>query len=543
MCFFIFHVTEKMKKMRRGSKRLTTVKLLFLFGLLLLDRNSFADENKWDCDSVPYCKCIWSSGRRTAECKHQNLHEVPNNLSTEIQHLDLTGNEIHHLRENVFTSVKLENLQKLTMRLCQLKSVSQGAFNGLRIIIEIDLSQNRIRQLHRGTFNETERLRVILLNQNHLQKLDDEVFFGLDYLQKVELSDNHILQIGQRSFRKLPGLTTLTLDGNNLTRLSYHNFESLPRLGSLELRRNPWHCDCHLKSFRDWAIQRNLYTKPTACAQPEVLRDKHWDEVRGDQFACAPQIDKFGSSQYGDAGTGSALLWCRASANPQPQLDWFYRSRVLTNTTKRHASDRAYLIHRSDDWTNLTIPEVSMTDKGEYVCVAKNFGGSVEQRLNLVVMGEDPNRRESIVGLPLAVGLGIIAFLFLVMALTLCLCYCRRKRSNHDEKNAEAASLDHHGLGEQEKSLITAINPVVKPPRRYEAPSVTSHGTEMTELNRTLLDNDSVFGQYYILYYIYLYKKKKAFVGKTLQVVVKYIFYVRAFAQQFRKFVLMAYII
>lgn len=51
---------------------------------------------------------------------------------------------------------------------------------------------------------------------------------------------------------------------------------------------------------------------------------------------------------------------------------------------------------------------------------------------------------------------------------------------------------------EMEKSLITAVNPVVKPPRQYSVPpSVASGVTEVSEVNRTLLDNDSVFGRFY----------------------------------------------
>lgn len=477
----------------KGKPR-TLVQLLL--SLALLASNCVGQED-WNC--VPSCKCIWVSGKKTAECKRQNLTEIPESLSMEIQHLDLTGNYISHLPDRAFTRVSLDNLQKLVLRECGIKAVNVAAFSGLRIVIEIDLSANRIRQLHRGTFDETERLRVLLLNQNRLERLDDELFHDLKFLQKVELSDNHLVRIGLSAFRNLPGLLTLTLDGNNLQHLNLKSFDNLTKLGSLELRKNPWNCDCHLKEFRDLAMERKLYTRPTSCEQPPALAGRMWDEIESDEFACAPRIESIGSMQVGDPGSGRAQLWCRAQADPRPQISWVHRQRVLGNGTKRHASsDKSYLLQVAGDWANLTIPELLMSDKGEYICIAKNFGGSVERNVSLLVLGEGSSRGDGMLGLPLAIGLGIVAFFFFLVALTFCLCYCRRQRSHHDEKSAEAASLDHHGLGEQEKSLITAINPVVKPPRRYEAPSVTSHGTEMTELNRTLLDNDSVFGKYII---------------------------------------------
>lgn len=492
----LFKLVAEMSKMGRLKEALLVV---LVVGLLT---SKCVGQPDWSCEKEKACNCLWVSGKRTADCKAANLTEIPRTLSKEAQQLDLTSNTISHLAPNVFYNRQLENLQKLVLRECGIKNVDQQAFTGLKIVIEIDLSFNRIKQLHRGTFDGTIRLRVIHLNNNHLTKLEDGLFHDLGFLQKVELSNNHLSHIGQSAFVNLRQLHHLYLNDNKLTTLDTQTFGRIQKLSSLELRKNPWHCDCRLKSFRDWAIASRLYTKPTACDTPRELQGQEWDEVPEDRFACRPEIQSIGAAQHGDAGIGSAQLWCRASAEPPAEIAWTLRSRTLTNGTKRqHASGttsgeaKTYVLLRSAEWANLTIPEVSLADRGEYVCVAKNFGGSVEQNYSLNVVGEGPNRRDSMVGLPLAIGLGLIAFIFLVMALTLCLCYCRRRRSHHDEKSAEAASLDHHGLGEQEKSLITAINPVVKPPRRYEAPSLTSHGTEMTELNRTLLDNDSVFGE------------------------------------------------
>ena len=172
-----------------------------------------------------------------------------------------------------------------------------------------------------------------------------------------------------------------------------------------------------------------------------------------------------------------------------------HRSKTLSNHTRRHNGE-SYVLRSSHEWLNLTIPDVTLSDKGDYICLAKSPGGNTEKNVTLTIAGDALSGKDSIISLPLALGLGVTALLLLAVTVSLCVCYCRRRRTRHDEKSLEAASMEHHGLGEQEKSLITTINPVVKPPRRYEAPSVTSHGTEMTELNRTLLDNDSVFGQY-----------------------------------------------
>ncbi|XP_067215340.1 uncharacterized protein [Linepithema humile] len=451
-------------------------------------------QEDWDGGHCqPMCKCKWVSGKKTAECTKQNLTEVPKNLSSEIQYLDLTGNRITHLIYKAFnnSNVTLVNLHKLSLRECGIESIHTGAFKDLKIIIEIDLSNNNIRTLQPGTFHDTQRLRVLLLNQNKLKELQNGLFFNLTFLQKVSLSDNILERIGERVFRELPGLHSLALNGNNFTTLQLHSFESLPKLGSLELQNNPWNCNCHLKRFRDWTIERKLYTKPTTCQKPTTMAGKMWDEVTSDEFACRPKIVAIGPASKIEMGKGDVTLTCKASGIPRPQLAWGHRARLINSLTKRPNSDRGYILTSDQDWLNLTIVDLTPSDKGDYVCHAKSTGGESERNVTLTVVGDALGGRDNFISLPIAIGLGVSALCLLIVTVALCVCYCRRHRTRDDEKGLEAASLEHHG--EQEKSLITTINPVVKPPRRYEAPSVTSHGTEMTELNRTLLDNDSVF--------------------------------------------------
>lgn len=484
---------QRMKKVTTMKR--TTGTLLYLgLAILTLIPSAMAEED-WLC-KLP-CKCKWVSGKKTAECVRLNFTQIPDNLSSEIQILDLTGNRITYVNHDAFSRVNLVNLHKLVLRECGIKAVHTDAFNGLKIVIEIDLSGNNIKTLFPGTFVETQRLRVLLLNHNDLETLENGLFHDLSYLQKVVLSDNRLDRIGEKTFRNLPGLQTLTLDGNNLTSVRLSTFDNLPKLGSLELHNNPWNCNCHLKRFRDWTIERKLYTQPTTCAQPLNLAGKMWDELSSDDFACRPKITSIGPYPRIEAGQGDVKLWCRASGIPRPQMTWVFRARIISNSTRRYNNaDRGYVIHEKYDWLNLTIPDVTVSDKGDYICMAKNPGGSIEKNVSLSIIGESQPGVTATVSLPLALGLGVTFLLLILVTIILCVWYCRKRTPRNDEKNAEAASLEHHGLGEQEKSLITAINPVVKPPRRYEAPSVTSHGTEMTELNRTLLDNDSVFGQY-----------------------------------------------
>ncbi|XP_050448362.1 leucine-rich repeat-containing protein 24-like isoform X2 [Cataglyphis hispanica] len=401
-------------------------------------------EDWMQCSST--CKCKWVSGKKTAECIKQNLTQVPVDLSPEIQNLDLTGNHMTHLIHEAFSRVSLVNLHKLVLRECGIESIHTDAFNGLKIVIEIDLSGNKIRSLHPGTFYETQRLRVLLLNQNRLRVLENGLFFNLTFLQKVALSGNKLEHIENKTFRNLPGLHSLALDGNNFSTLQLQCFESLPKLGSLELQNNPWNCNCHLKRFRDWTIERKLYTKPTTCQEPPNMAGKMWDEVTSDEFACKPKIVTISPGTKIEMRRGDVTFSCRATGIPRPQLSWAHRTRVLDNLSKRPNSDRNYILSASHDWLNLTIPDVTLSDKGDYICHAKSPGGDTEKNVTLAVIGDALGSRDNFISLPLAIGLGVTALCLLIVAIVLCVCYCRRRRTRHDEKGLEAASLEHHGL-------------------------------------------------------------------------------------------------
>ncbi|XP_046748137.1 leucine-rich repeat-containing protein 24 [Diprion similis] len=466
--------------------------IVLLVAFLLASARICGGEEDWVCEAP--CKCKWVSGKKSAECIQLNLTTVPNWLSSEIQILDMTGNALGSLRRDAFHDVKLDNLQKLLLRDCGIETLDAGAFNGLKIVIEIDLSHNKIKVLHPRTFGETDKLRMLILNTNLIQRLESGVFVNNTFLQTIDLSNNRLERIGQHPFVNQPKLHTIALNGNKLTHLRKQMFENLPKLTSLGVHGNPWKCDCHLKEFRDWLTNTSFYTDPTTCAQPPNLVGRTWPRIKSDEFACRPSILHVGPAPLVEIGPGDVTLVCNVSGIPLPKITWWLRQQELSNLKRRYfAETKSYVLTEAGSWLNLTIPKATHADSGEYECHAVSPGGSEKRNVTLIVLSNVAGSNGSGVSLNLALGLGLTALLVLILlTLVLCACYCRRRRSRRDEKSPEANAIEHNG--DPTKSLITAINPVVKPPRRYEAaPSVTSHGTETTELNQILLDSESVF--------------------------------------------------
>lgn len=480
--------------MERGSLR-----LLALLNLVLATVGDFT------ANCPQECKCVWASGNKQADCSNSQFQDIPKTLSNEIQNLDLTGNHLYEITRLAFQDVRLINLKKLVLRDCKLQTIQRNGLSGLAIMIELDLSKNDLKTLLADTFKDTVKIRWILLNDNKLEKLEDGLFNNLPFLQKVDLSNNRIATLGMKTFMNVPKLNILRLDSNKLEHMKIDTLSALTSLSNLDVHDNPWRCDCYLQHFRNWVISKNFYTSPISCAEPPKVHGKLWKELDSSDFACRPSIVYPSTSTTLRTSDSNVTLSCQVNGNPPPEVNWVLNAQIIDGSYRYQGEIKYYITQSSGEnskWVNLTIVEAGSTDNGDYLCVAKNQGGVEERSLTLAITqtppgivvptGMDNNM------LPVLIGVSCAAAIILILLIILCWCCCRRRSSDKkkaDNSNGEAL-IEGSVIPEMEKSLITAVNPVTKPPRRYDAPpSIMSGATEMSELNKTLLDNDSVFGK------------------------------------------------
>lgn len=479
----------------------TTIRKIIILNLVFA---TITADFTMDCPEK--CKCNWTSGDKQADCSHGHFDNLPKTLSPEIQKLNLTGNDLYEITMHAFQDVGLINLWKLTLSECKLQTIQKNGFSGLAIMIELNLSKNDLKTLHPDTFKETKKIRWILLNDNKLEKLDDGLFSNLDLLQKVDLSNNRISQIGLKTFSNVPKLNFLRLDGNKLTHLKKEMLSNLPSLLNLDVQDNPWKCDCFLQQFRDWIISKKIYTTDIYCSEPLKVQGKRWKQLDSSDFACRPSIVYPTASTTLRVSDNNVTLACQVNGIPLPEVNWVLNAQIIDGSYRYQGEIKYYIAQTSNEyyskWVNLTIVNVETTDNGEYLCVAKNPGGVEERSLTLSVTQIPPNviipagMNNNM--MPVLIGVSCTAAILLIILVILCYCCCRRKSSDKKANTSNGEALiEGSVIPEMEKSLITAVNPVIKPPRRYEAPSsITGGATEMSELNKTLLDNDSVFGKF-----------------------------------------------
>lgn len=155
-------------------------------------------------------------------------------------------------------------------------------------------------------------------------------FNGATLLEEIDLSHNEIKLIHSDAFSGLPKLRAIDLTKNKLNLVNRFAFSRLTHLKQLELSENPFDCDCRLRDFVEW--QKDKYiVQPPKCMFPEKLRDKPWNHLKLDEFACAPKLTPGTGGKKAVVNVGlPTTLYCKASGIPEPRLIWEFHNATQT---------------------------------------------------------------------------------------------------------------------------------------------------------------------------------------------------------------------
>lgn len=285
-----------------------------------------------------------------------------------------------------FTFLGLINLQKIYLKNSNVKYVHRDAFKNLKILIEIDLSDNQIEKFDQTTFTGNDRLRILLLNGNPLKQLIDYQFSQLPHLRVLDLSNCSIVKIDKTSFNNLQFLEFLNLNKNLFENLPETIFNHMTNLKTLEIDENLWRCDCNLRLFKIWYFKSNLKNVNLKCHQPFNLKGHTWESIKEEQFGCGPKLILFNSS-YSNVELGDNITYsCSVIADPKPNIKWKLNGLFLNNKIIKNI-----LIKSSDQWSNLTIFNITKINTGIYSCFANNSINFVMESTSLQL----PEKNES----------------------------------------------------------------------------------------------------------------------------------------------------
>ncbi|XP_067415934.1 decorin [Emydura macquarii macquarii] len=145
-----------------------------------------------------------------------NLKELPDNMPKSLQELRVHENDITKLRKVVFNG--LNNLIVVELGTNPLKSsgVENGAFQGMKKLSYIRISDTNITSIPRGL---PPSLTELHLDGNKITKIDSDSLAGLNNLAKLGLSFNSINAVDNASLANVPHLKELHLDNNELIKV------------------------------------------------------------------------------------------------------------------------------------------------------------------------------------------------------------------------------------------------------------------------------------------------------------------------------------
>lgn len=148
---------------------------------------------------------------------------------------NVSDSKVQIVTEKAFAS--LSNAQYIYLIGNGLVNISMGAFDGLHLVYELHLEENRLKDLNVGFLRGLEAT-TVTLNANSVEEIPADVFSGVLSILALDLSHNKIHLLHAKSFEHLDALERLLLNDNQICHLPLGVFGPLQTLTHLNLADN-----------------------------------------------------------------------------------------------------------------------------------------------------------------------------------------------------------------------------------------------------------------------------------------------------------------
>ncbi|KAM9850104.1 transforming growth factor beta activator LRRC32-like [Aulostomus maculatus] len=188
----------------------------------------------------------------------QNLSSIPPDLSEGLRRLDLSNNFIRQLH-----TLGLPYLEQLDLSNNQLDLISEGAFQKLAQLEELNLSGNGLKNnlgSNSKALQSLTRLEILDLSMNGLSEEAATLYLGNKFsLDELKMSGNALTRLTPNLFRESRGLRSVSIDDNLISVIDEGTFEPLSQLEMLNLAKNNLAhiCDFKLHQVKYLNLSRN----------------------------------------------------------------------------------------------------------------------------------------------------------------------------------------------------------------------------------------------------------------------------------------------
>ncbi|KAG8004137.1 Negative regulator of reactive oxygen species, partial [Nibea albiflora] len=168
---------------------------------------------------------------------NQNLYSVPLDLDASLRRLDLSNNFIRQLH-----TLALQYLEQLDLSSNQLDFISEGAFENLARLEELNLSRNALNNnlgSNSKALQSISRLRILDISMNGLKDDAVERFLrNKPSLDQLKMTGNALTRLSHNLFKESKGLRSIAIDENQISVIEEGTFEPLRQLEALNLAKN-----------------------------------------------------------------------------------------------------------------------------------------------------------------------------------------------------------------------------------------------------------------------------------------------------------------
>ncbi|XP_058852492.1 slit homolog 3 protein-like isoform X1 [Acipenser ruthenus] len=203
------------------------------------------------------CRCEGT----VVDCSNQKHTRIPAHLPDHTTDLRLNDNDIHVLE-------------------------ASGIFKKLPNLRNINLSNNKLREVREGVFDGASGVQELLLTRNQLETVQGRMFRGLTGLKTLMLRSNLLSCIDNNTFTGLGSIRLLSLYDNRISSITPGAFSSLVSLSTINLLSNPFVCDCHLAWLGHWLKRRKVVSGNPRCQKPAFLKEIPIQDVALPDFTC-----------------------------------------------------------------------------------------------------------------------------------------------------------------------------------------------------------------------------------------------------------------
>ncbi|KAM6952416.1 transforming growth factor beta activator LRRC32-like [Lycodopsis pacificus] len=189
---------------------------------------------------------------------NRSLYSVPLDLDVRLRRLDLSNNFIRQLH-----TLALPYLEQLDLSSNQLDLISEGAFEDLARLEELNLSRNALNDdigSNGKALRSISRLKSLDISMNDLSDDAVEVYLrNKSCLDQLTMSGNALTRLSHNLFKESKGLRAITIDDNQISVIEQGTFEPLSQLEVLNLARNNLAhiCDFKLHQLKYLNLSRN----------------------------------------------------------------------------------------------------------------------------------------------------------------------------------------------------------------------------------------------------------------------------------------------